>query len=218
MGRPARIFVPGYPAHVTQRGNNGQDTFRCEADYRFLWGCLKNAADRYGVAVNAYVFMTNHVHLLLTPEDRAAISRMMHWATRTYSGYFNDRYERTGALWQGRFRGFQVKRDPHFLACHRYIDCNPVRAGLARKPADYSWSSHRHYAFGEANPLITPHQALLQLGGDAESRRRSYAALFDEPLSDSELKSIRASTKSGCELGRVVRRGPRRRVFVPGTN
>jgi putative transposase len=218
MGRPARIFVPGYPSHVTQRGNDGQDTFRCESDYRFLWRCLRKAAARYGVAVNSYVFMTNHVHLLLTPDEPRSVSRMMHWVTRTYSGYFNARYERSGALWQGRFRASLVKRDQYFLACHRYIDLNPVRAGLVRRPADYAWSSHRHYALGEANPLITPHRAMSQLGTDAEGRRRSYAALFDEPLSEDVLRAIRNGTKSGRELGCEVRRGPRRRVFVPGTN
>jgi putative transposase len=211
MGRPARQFVPGYPVHVIHRGNNRQVVFRCESDFRLLWRCLKEASGHFGVDINAYVFMTNHVHLLATPRTCSSISDMMHWSAQRYSRYFNTRYERTGALWEGRFRASLVTQDSYFLACHRYIDLNPVRAGLARSPSDYAWSSHRFYVYGEANSLVTPHHALLQLGFNDASRRRAYAALFEQPFDDAALDVIRSCVNSGTETGIVIRRGRPRR-------
>jgi len=143
MARSPRQFVPGYPSHLTHRGNNRQRIFHCEGDYRFLWRCIKEASDEHRVAVNAYVFMSNHLHLLMTPEEEGvAISRAMHSASRRYAGYFNHRYERTGTLWEGRFHASLVTTDKYLITCHRYIDLNPVRAGLAAGPELYAWSSH----------------------------------------------------------------------------
>jgi putative transposase len=196
---------------VIHRGNNRQSIFRCESDFRFLWRCLKESSDHFGVDVNAYVFMTNHVHLLMTPRDHGCISRMMQWAARSYSAYFNARYRRTGTLWEGRYRASLVTNDSYFLACHRYIDMNPVRAGLTCRPEDYSWSSHRHYAYGEANSLIVPHDALLQLGFNDASRRQAYTRLFASALDDDSLDMIRTCANAGRSIGSEVRRGRPRR-------
>ena len=222
MARSPRLFVPGYPSHVTHRGNNRQRIFHCEGDYRFLWGCIKEATDEFQVAVNAYVFMGNHIHLLLTPGDPLAISRAMHSASRRYAGYFNHRYERTGTLWEGRFHASLVKTDHYFLGCHRYIDQNPVRAGLVRVPELHPWSSHRFYAFGEANPLITPHGAIALLGESELSRRYAYQALCSRPLDDGELDIIRKASRAGRpigEEGRPMGRPPTKvPKVVPDTN
>ncbi len=209
MGRPRRQFAAGYPVHVIYRGNNRQDVFRRDADYQYLWRWLCEASAHFGVAVNAYVFMTNHIHLLVTPRDCESIPRMMHWTARRYSGYFNALYRRTGGLWERRYWSSLVTDDRYLLTCHRYIDLNPVRAGLVRHPADYAWSSHRYYAQLEANSLVTPHDALLELGIDEESRRLSYLALFEEPLSEADLQAIRNSVKSGLAVGLQTRRGPK---------
>jgi len=228
MGRPPRRFAPGYPAHVIHRGNNRQDTFHCESDFRYLWRSLRDASIRFEVEVNAYVFMTNHVHLMLTPGDRGSVSRMMHWASRRYAGYFNERYGRTGHCWEGRFHSSLITQERYLLACHRYIDMNPVRAGIARHPADYAWSSHRFYAFGDTNDLLTPHSALLELGIDDATRRMSYQGLFREVLDPQLIEAIRSGVNSGTPVGERVRRGPRGKsesvpgtntgLFVPGTN
>ena len=218
MARSPRQFVAGYPAHVTHRGNNRQRIFHCEGDYRFLWKCIKEAADEHQVAVNAYVFMSNHVHLLLTPEDPWAISRTMHSASRRYAGYFNKRYERTGTLWEGRFHASLVKTDSYFLTCHRYIDQNPLRAGLARVPEQYPWSSHRFYATGEVNSLVTAHHAISVLGESEQSRHRAYRDLVSRPVRDADLDCIRKACRSGRPIGEDVPRvGRPSKKIVPDT-
>jgi putative transposase len=219
MARSPRHFVPGYPSHVTHRGNNRQRIFHCEGDYRFLWNCIKEAAGEHRVAVNAYVFMGNHVHLLMTPDDPTAISRAMHSASRRYAGYFNKRYERTGTLWEGRFHASLVKTDSYFLTCHRYIDQNPLRAGLARVPEQYPWSSHRFYSMGEVNPLVTAHHAISVLGESDESRRRAYQALVSRPLDAVDLECVRKACRSGRPIGEDVPRiEGRSKKIVPDTN
>ena len=218
MARSPRQFVAGYPAHVTHRGNNRRWIFHCEGDYRFLWKCIKEAADKHQVAVNAYVFMSNHVHLLLTPEDPWAISRTMHSASRRYAGYFNKRYERTGTLWEGRFHASLVKTDSYFLTCHRYIDQNPLRAGLARVPEQYPWSSHRFYATGEVNSLVTAHHAISVLGESEQSRHRAYRDLVSRPVRDADLDCIRKACRSGRPIGEDVPRvGRPCKKIVPDT-
>jgi len=202
MARSPRQFVPGYPSHLTHRGNNRQRIFHCEGDYRFLWRCIKEASDEHRVAVNAYVFMSNHVHLLMTPEEEGvAISRAMHSASRRYAGYFNHRYERTGTLWEGRFHASLVTTDKYLITCHRYIDLNPVRAGLAAGPEHYAWSSHRHYSMGEADPLVVPHPVIDALGRDESSVRKAYQTLVSVPLDETELQAIRKACRSGRAIG-----------------
>jgi putative transposase len=208
MGRPSRQFVAGYPVHVVHRGNDRHDIFRRDADYRILSRWLKDTADQYDVAVNAYVFMTNHLHLLLTPTfESTSISKMIQVLARNYAAYFNTRYERTGTLWEGRFKASLVTRDSYLLACHRYIDMNPVRAGIVSRPGDYPWSSHRFYAYREENPLVTPHRALSCLADDPEDRSERYLALFERPMEQRELDAIRESVNSGRPVGQPPRRG-----------
>ena len=212
MSRLPRAFVAGYPVHVVQRGNNRQVVFRCESDCRFLWRCLKEASSEAALDINAYVFMTNHVHLLATPRDVQAISKVMHSVSRRYAGYFNTRYGRTGTLWEGRYRASVITLDSYFLACHRYIDMNPVRAGLVGRPDDYAWSSHRCYAYGEPNSLVQPHSAILVLGDEPQGRRAAYRALFAAPADPEELATIRACARSCRTIGDVARIGrPRKK-------
>src|SRR6187402_430264 len=145
--RPLRHFVPGLPVHLVHRGHNRQRIFHCTGDFLLFRRYLGEAAAEFHVAVHAYVLMTNHVHLLLSPEREGAdISRAMQSAAIRYVGYYNKRYERSGTLWEGRFHSSIIQHDRYLLACHRYIDLNPVRARLTARPEDYVWSTHRHYA------------------------------------------------------------------------
>jgi putative transposase len=201
MGRPLRQFVARFTVHVTQRGNGRMPVFRCESDFRYMWRCLKEASEKFEVDVNAYVFMTNHIHLLVTPGEPPRVSNLMQVATKRYSEYFNIRYDRAGSLWEGRFRASLVAYEPYLLACHRYIDLNPVRARMAATPGDYEWSSHRFYAYGEHNPLVAAHRALSCLGEDEPTRRRAYVAMFQRPIDSSELSEIRDCCKSGKPIG-----------------
>ncbi|MGZ5040121.1 MAG: transposase [Usitatibacter sp.] len=217
MARTPRLFVPGYPSHVVHRGNNRQNIFHCAADYRVFLEFLKEAAGEFEIAVNSYVLMTNHVHLLLTPNERSAISKALHSASRRYAGYFNHRYERTGTLWEGRFHASLVTTDHYLLGCHRYIDLNPVRAGLVDAPSQYFWSSHRFYAIGEPDSVVTPHRAVEGLGRDDAGRRLGYLALFEMPLEPADIEAIRRASLAGAPIGaRSPARG-RPRKCVPDT-
>ena len=178
MARSARYFLPDQPLHVIQRGNNRSALFFAPDDYAQYRLWLAEAAAAYGCAVHAYVLMTNHVHLLLTPARAESLPRTMQSLGRRYVRYANDTYRRTGTLWEGRYRAAPIDSEAYFLACSRYIELNPVRARLAGRPEQFPWSSHRSNAFGEVNALLTPHSAYAVLGRSAAARQAAYRALF----------------------------------------
>ena len=156
MPRIPRLSIAGVPLHVVQRGNNRQPVFFSEEDYRDYLRRLFDGAARYDVSVHAFVCMTNHVHLLLTPwQDRAA-SRMMQWLGSGYTAAVNATYHRTGSLWEGRFKSSLVDSGRYLMACYRYIELNPVRARMVVQPGDYAWSSYRHNAAAPSGYPITP--------------------------------------------------------------
>ena len=149
MPRKPRMYLPGVPCHIVQRGNNRDVCFYSEQDYQFYLECLKSACKRYRVAVHAYVLMTNHVHLLMQPEDEAGISRVMQSLGRRYVQYINHTYRRSGTLWEGRYKSSLINAEEYLLACYRYIELNPVRANMVSHPADYRWTSYRFNGQGE---------------------------------------------------------------------
>lgn len=220
MSRQPRIFVPGLPAHLVHRGNDRQPIFSCDGDLLFFRECLRRAKDKYGVAIHGYVFMSNHVHLLATPQETDSISRFIQSAARRYVGYFNSRYERSGTLWEGRFHASVIKSDSYLLACHRYIDMNPVRAGMVAGPSGYPWSSHRHYSAGDQDALIDDHALVRGLASDDSTRQAAYRHLFAAPLDADELDAIRSATQSCRPIGgsEGARRRGRPRKMVSDTN
>jgi putative transposase len=189
------------PQHVIQRGNNKSSMFGLPSDYRFFRKCLSDACDVHGCRVHAYVFMTNHVHLLVTPSTASGIPAMMQAVGRRYVRRFNDVHGRTGTLWEGRYKATLVQTDQYLLACYRYIELNPVRAGLAATPRDYPWSSCRANAFGARDPLVAPHSRYDALGESPSERRRAYRALLDDGVPNSLLGEIRDATRRGWALG-----------------
>lgn len=178
MARLPRLSLPGIPQHVIQRGNNRSACFFAEDDYRYYLDCLKDAVERYGVAVHAYVFMTNHVHLLLTPTDETGITRTIQTLGRRYVRYINQTYRRTGTLWEGRYQASLIDSDRYLLTCYRYIELNPVRAAMVETSEAYPWSSHRTNALGQPDPLLTPHPEYRRLGRTQAERQQAYQALF----------------------------------------
>ena len=164
MSRPPRLELPGVPLHVIQRGNNRAACFFGEVDRRFYLQCLAKSAARTDCAIHAYVLMTNHVHLLVTPGAPGSAAAMLQDIGRRYVRVINTIHGRTGTLWEGRFKSSLVDTERYLLTCHRYIELNPVRAGLAAHPSAYPWSSHAHYAAGKSNNLITEHAAFRGLG------------------------------------------------------
>jgi putative transposase len=178
MARPRRVYVPGVPAHVVHRGVERRSVFFSDSDYARFLDLLGEGSRRYGAAVHAYVLMTNHVHILMTPESAGSISDLMRFLGGAYVPVLNKRLERSGHLWGSRHHSRLITDARYLLACYRYIELNPVRAGMTRHPGGYPWSSHRGNALGAPNTLITPHDEFLALSSTPEGRHRAYAGLF----------------------------------------
>lgn len=201
MARLARFFIKDQPQHIIQRGNNRQDIFTCDEDYQFYLDCLGEAAERHKLKIHAYVLMTNHVHLLASPQEIQSIPKTLQSVGRRYVQYFNYYYERTGTLWEGRYKATLIDSDRYLFTCMRYVELNPVRAKMVRHPKNYPWSSYHHNALGKPDTLITPHWLYLVLGKDDASRQTAYRGLFKDRLSQLETESIRDATNKAWVLG-----------------
>ncbi|HFD33277.1 MAG TPA: transposase [Gammaproteobacteria bacterium] len=202
MARLPRFVLPGHPQHVIQRGNNRQVIFCAESDYQFYLEKLLDAAREHACDIHAYVLMTNHVHLLVTPHEENSISKMMQSLGRRYVQYFNYMYKRTGTLWEGRYKASLIDTDRYLFTCMRYIELNPVRArDMVEHPSEYPWSSYRHNAMGKLDKLITEHPLYQSLGKSAESRYLAYQALFKSAVPEKTLVEIRAATNKAWVLG-----------------
>jgi len=201
MARLGRYFLPDQPLHVIQRGNNRAPIFFGGADYTRYREWLAAAASENGCAVHAYVLMTNHVHLLVTPHRPDGLPRALQSLGRRYVRYFNTTYGRTGTLWEGRYRAAPIDSEAWFLACCRYIELNPVRAGIVSRPGDYRWSSYRAHADGAADPLVTGHELLDRLGPTAALRQAAYRELFGPELEEGFVEDLRKATNGGWALG-----------------
>ncbi|MBM3539161.1 MAG: transposase [Alphaproteobacteria bacterium] len=202
MARPARYFLPDQPLHVIQRGNNRGAIFFADADRERYRGWLAEAAAEYGCAVHAYVLMTNHIHLLVTPARADSLPRTMQSLGRRYVRYVNDLYRRTGTLWEGRYRAAPIDSEAYFLSCCRYIELNPVRAGIVPTLADYAWSSWRAHAEGASDPLLSEHDLYRRLGATPAERQAAYRALCDSAALDPDfVEAVRAATNGGWALG-----------------
>ena len=201
MARLPRFSLPGVPQHVIQRGNNRQACFAAEEDRRFYLGCMCDASKRYGCAVHAYVLMTNHVHVLVTPGEAGAVSGFMQHIGRRYVQYFNFQYRRSGTLWEGRYKASLVDAERYLLTCYRYIELNPVRAAMANDPAAYRWSSHCRNAWGEPDPAITSHPLYTALDTEPSARCATYRELFRQHLDTATVQTIRQSLNQEIVLG-----------------
>ena len=200
MARLPRHTTVGQPYHVIQRGVNGSAIFRRSTDQAFFRDRLAIALDRYRCQLHAYVLMTNHVHFLITPSEPSSIARLIQSVSRHYVPWFNKNTGRTGALWGGRYRAALIDSDQYMLACYRYIELNPVRAGMVSDPSEYQWSSYQANARGRVDSLITPHGLYTELGPDPARRLSAYRALFFTPIENETVRDFRAATKTGRHL------------------
>lgn len=201
MPRKKRFYQPDVPVHVFQRGHNREPVFFEDEDYLAYLRFLKASADALGCLVHAYVLMTNHVHLLVTPAAANDIGLLFQNIGRYFVPYINKTYQRRGSLWEGRHKGSILESENYFLTCMRYIEMNPVRAGMVEKPAQYRWSSYAVNALGVDNAIIKPHEIYLALGKTLEKRQMAYRGLFETATHPDELDLIRASLHSGTPLG-----------------
>jgi putative transposase len=203
MPRRPRLRLADIPFHVIQRGNNRARCFRSSADYRRYLRYLREESRAREVAIHAYVLMTNHVHLLVSSQHPDGVSQLMKFLGQRYVQYFNRKYERSGSLWEGRFRSCLVDTDSYLITCHRYIEANPVRAGMVQHPAKYPWSSYGANALGKADAVVTPHPAMEGLGPTPADRLVAYRGLFDTVLEPRLVEEIRRTTNAGYVLGRA---------------
>lgn len=201
MPRKPRFFLPDVPVHIVQRGHSREPVFFEDDDYHAYLGFLEEAAERYTCAIHAYVLMTNHIHILATPQDKQGISRMMQYLGRCYVPYINHRYDTSGSIWEGRYKASLIDDERYLLTCMRYIELNPVRAAMTQSPADYRWSSYRSNALEKANALITPHPLYLGLGKTSNARLKAYKGLFKGHVDKNDLKDIRNAWQTGTPLG-----------------
>lgn len=201
MARLPRYGVPGQPQHLIQRGNNRAPIFFAPEDYGFYVECLRDGCAKYDCAIHAYVLMTNHVHLVATPDSADGLSKLMQSVGRRYVQYVNFTYRRSGTLWEGRYKATPIDTDGYLLTCYRYIEMNPVRAGMVSHPREYRWSSYRHHAEGRADPLVTEHGSYRSLARSEAERRQAYRALFRSGLDDDTLAALRDSVNKGWVLG-----------------
>lgn len=201
MARLPRFYLPGQPLHVIQRGNNREPIFAADADFHFYLRCMQEAAETHSLTVHAYVLMTNHVHLLVTPATDVSLAKTLQSIGRRYVQYFNYSYQRTGTLWEGRYKSTLIDSERYLLTCMRYIEMNPVRANMVAHPGDYSWSSYQANAQGRENVLIARHELFQRLGRTGDEREAAYRQLFRAQVSKADVDAIRDATNKGWALG-----------------
>jgi len=198
MPRHRRHVVAGVPVHIIQRGNNRSACFFDEKDNALY---LRELASQFACSVHAYCLMTNHVYLLITPQTAEGCGLLMKNLGQRYVQHVNRSYHRSGTLWEGRFRSCLAQSERYVLACYRYIELNPVRAGMVRHPRQYRWSSYRANAEGNGTSWLVPHRQYRELGRNDRARRDAYRALFRQSLEPAVIDEIRLATNGGFALG-----------------
>lgn len=201
MPRKPRYVLPGQSQHIIQRGNNRCPIFIYDDDYGCFRHYLHEAGSRQGCNIHAYVFMTIHIHLLVTPDSEGSIAKTMQSVGRRYVQYFNRTYQRTGTLWEGRYRTTLIDSENYLFTCYRYIELNPVRANMVNHPGEYRWSSYHANALGRYDRLIIPHQRYLDLDSNKKMRQAAYRDMLRTQIDEKTLDEIRHATQKGWVLG-----------------
>lgn len=201
MPRRPRLIVPGIPLHIIQRGNNRQACFFADEDYLFYLDWLREYSKISKCSIHAYVLMTNHVHLLLTPQKKDSAGELMKKLGQRYVQYINRTYKRSGTLWEGRFRSSIIQAEQYLFFCQRYIEMNPVRAAMVKHPGEYRWSSYRANGQGEHSKVVTPHTLYHHLGRTNDEKQYAYRELFRHELEPGEIDKIRQATNGNYSLG-----------------
>jgi putative transposase len=201
MARLPRLIVPFQPHHVIQLGLNGQPVFQDADDYATFLGWLRTGARTWKVAVHAYVLLPGRLDLLLTPSDADGLGLMMQWLGRYYVPYYNQKYGRSGTLWQGRYKTALIDAESYLMSNSRYIEFLPVRSGLAGRPEDYTWSSYAHHAGLRSDPVITDHALYWALGNTPFQREAAYTELAGQDLAADEIAIVEQAVLKGWPLG-----------------
>lgn len=201
MARLPRLVVPHQPHHVIQRGIDGQPIVRDRADYIAFLGWLREAAKQFKVAIHAYALLPNQLELLITPSDATGLGRLMQWVGRYYVPWFNRKYDRSGTLWQGRYRASVIDAERYFMTCSRYIESIPVQRDIAASPAEYEWSSYAHHTGAKMDSLVTDHPLYWALGNTPFDREAAYKDLSEQALTENDIHLLKNLTPKGWALG-----------------
>ena len=201
MPRRPRLHIADYPHHIVQRGHNRAACFFADEDYQAYLHWLGEGLQKTGIQLHAYVLMTNHVHLLLTPKAAGDIPRLIIALGRRFVQYINKTYRRTGTLWDSRYKSSLIQTDTYLLRCQRYIELNPVRADMVRDPGEYPWSSDRANGLGARDPLLSPHALYLELGASPKARHAAYRELFRTGLDEAALSGLRLAIQQSQPIG-----------------
>ncbi|MGN8064461.1 transposase [Ralstonia wenshanensis] len=221
MARLPRLSPTDVPVHVLQRGNNRQVVFRGDDDYAFYLDTLRMAAREHDFAVHGFSLMPNHVHLVGTPKVADSLSRTLQAVGRRYTRYFNAAADRSGTLWEGRFRSTVLDPAEWVLPMLLYVESNAVRAGLVSTPEDDRWSTYRHHVGIQSIPWVSDHYCYWRLGNTPFERQSRYRTLWHEGLGSDQLAQIRQHVHSGWPLGNeaflatLARAGGRRVAPLP---
>lgn len=200
MPRGPRIVVPGIPHHVVHRGNNRQQLFRCDRDYFVLIKNIKEAKEKFNCLLYAYCFMKNHIHMIIQPKEVDGLSKMIKLVAGRYTRYVNKTYERTGTLWEGRFKSSPIEQERYLLGCIKYIELNPVRAGVVENPAEYRWSSCSIRAFGKKNSLVDLDPYYIELGKTPQERAKAYKQWLKSFIAEEEWKYIKEGVEKSTPI------------------
>lgn len=201
MARLPRYNIVNQPQHIIQRGSSGQQVFFDTQDYQYFHDCLDTAAYNYGLKIHAFVLMPDHVHVLATPGSSDSIARTIQSIGRNYVQYFNECNHSVGTIWEGRYRATVIDAKQYMLTCSRYIELNPVRAGLVKNPKEYPWSSYSYNTSSRPNEMISPHRQYLKLGNNDRERAQAYRALFRQNIDTDTIQTITDATLKGWALG-----------------
>ena len=201
MARLPRIVIPNQPLHIMHRGNNRQNIFELEEDMVRIKEDIAHSLSKSDCSLHAYVIMTNHLHLLITPKDKEQLSKFMQSMANRYVRYYNANHRQTGTIWEGRFKSCLVDSEHYLFSLYKYIEMNPVQANMVNDIADYKWSSYWHNALGETDKLLTEHPVYVALGSDTEQRCRRYKHLFDQLELGKQQQQITKATLAGEVFG-----------------
>jgi len=204
MARRRRLRIAGVSHHVIQRGNNRMEIFRSDDDREVFLAMLRDASTRRRLEIHSYALMNNHVHLVVTPRTTTALEKTMQSVGFRYARHVNQCYARTGTLYEGRYRAMVIDTERYLFTCMRYVELNPVRAGLVSRPEAYYWTSYMANAFGAPDALVTPHPLYSSLAPTPAARQRCWRAVCAAALPAEELDRVRAAVHRGDALGAVV--------------
>lgn len=201
MARKPRLFAADLLYHVVQRGNNKNPIFFREKDYLIFLDILREAKSKHPCHIYAYCLMINHFHLLVKPKDKENISLLLKFLGAKYVRYINKTYNRTGTLWEGRFKCSIIDREQYFWNCLRYVDTNPIRAGLVKLPEEYTWSSCAFRVLGKYDSILDLDPWYESLGRDVLERQLRYRQFIRSNVSESECCLIRDMTRRNGIIG-----------------